>query len=53
MEQCRLAFGLDQALGIHGLALLSLGHGLEGEAGEEQFLVGAGVEFLGHFSALP
>ncbi|MNZ55116.1 hypothetical protein D3C78_730350 [compost metagenome] len=53
MEQRRLALGLDQALGIHGLALFGLGHGLQGEAGKEQFLIGAGVEFLGHFSALP
>ncbi|MNC63999.1 hypothetical protein D3C75_1141650 [compost metagenome] len=53
VEQRRLALSLDQTLGIHGLALFSLGHGLQGEAGKEQFLIGAGVEFLGHFSALP
>ncbi|MCY1185115.1 hypothetical protein D9M73_258670 [compost metagenome] len=49
VEQRRLALGLDQALGVHRLALLGLCHGLQGEAGEEQFLVGAGVGFLGHF----
>ncbi|MNN81784.1 hypothetical protein D3C81_1986440 [compost metagenome] len=48
MEKRRFALGLHQALRIHGLAVDSLGHGLKGKAGEEELLVGAGVEFLGH-----
>jgi hypothetical protein len=30
-----------------------LGHGLQRQAGKEQFLIGAGIEFLGHFGDLP
>ncbi|MNP40626.1 hypothetical protein D3C76_1342790 [compost metagenome] len=52
MEQRRFTLGLDQRLGIHGPALLRLAKGFEGQACEENLLVGAGVEFLGHLGAL-
>ncbi|MOA68279.1 hypothetical protein D3C78_1958220 [compost metagenome] len=52
MEERRLALGMHQCLGVHGPPLLRLAPGFQRQTGEEELLVGAGIQLMGHDGAL-